>query len=548
MKPLDIGERSSHSKGSRKSLRSQIHHKYLPVKVTSHQDKQQVIVDQLQLNKHSLADYLLILPSFGWLINRQLGFIEIGEEANRPKSFILPLLVGGLLWFLPSPVGVNEQAWHLLAIFLATIIGFITKPLPIGAVAVIALTVSVITNTLTIEQGLSGFSHKTAWLTVCSFLVARAIIKTGLGTRIAYLFITIFGKNTLLLSYGLLITDLILSPVMPSGNARGGGVIFPIVKSLATAFGSEPYDGTERKIGSFLMTTAYQGTQITTALFLTAMVANPLMAQLAKEIAGVNIDWITWALAALLPGVISLIVMPLIVYWFYPPQLKYTPDAPQIAQDKLKKIGKIRPSEWSMIVIFIVLLVLWGWGNQLWGIESVTTSLIGVILLLATRVLTWTDITQEQKAWDIFIWFSILLMMATFLSQFGFIDWISNVIGSAIENLWWQLAFACLSLVYFYSNYFFASKAARASAMYPAFLSVAVSLGTPPMYAALILAFLINLSGCLTHYGTAEAPIYFGAGYVDAATWCILGFYLSLAYLIIWTLIGGWWWHLLGLV
>ncbi|WP_019507428.1 anion permease [Pleurocapsa sp. PCC 7319] len=548
MKPLDTGERSSQSKGSRKSLRSQIHHKYLPVKVTSHQDKQQVIVDQLKLNKHSWADYLLILPSFGWLINRKLGFIEIGEEVNRPKSFIFPLFVGILLWFIPSPEGVNEQAWHLLAIFLATIIGFITKPLPIGAVAVIALTVSVITDTLTIEQGLSGFSHKTAWLTVCSFLVARAIIKTGLGTRIAYLFITIFGKNTLLLSYGLLITDLILSPVMPSGNARGGGVIFPIVKSLATAFDSEPYDGTERKIGSFLMTTAYQGTQITTALFLTAMVANPLMAQLADEIAGVQIDWITWALAALLPGVISLIAMPLIVYWFYPPQLRSTPDAPQIAQDKLKKMGKIRPSEWSMIVIFIVLLVLWGWGNQLWGIESVTTSLIGVILLLATGVLTWKDITQEQKAWDIFIWFSILLMMATFLSQFGFIGWVSNVIGSAIENLWWQVAFACLSLVYFYSNYFFASKAARASAMFPAFLSVAISLGTPPMYAALVLAFLINLSGCLTHYGTAEAPIYFGAGYVDAATWCILGFYLSLAYLIIWTLLGGWWWHLLGLV
>ncbi len=548
MKSPGISEPSNPNRVSRSSLRSQLHEKYRQLKVTNQQNTQPTPSNNHRLSKHSSAKYLLfILPSFGWLISRQLRLVEISQRTNQSNSWWLPLLVGGIFWWLPSPMGVNEQAWHLLAIFLATILGFITKPLPIGAVAIIALTVSVATNTLTIEQGLSGFSQKTAWLTVSSFLIARAIIKTGLGTRIAYLFMTIFGKNTLLLSYGLLITDIILSPVMPSGNARSGGVIFPIVKSLATAYHSEPHDGTERKIGAFLMTTAYQGTQITTALFLTAMVANPLMAQLAQEIAGVHIDWMTWALAALLPGSISLLTMPLVIYRFYPPLLKSTPEAPQMAQDKLKQMGKIRQSEWAMLGIFLVLLLFWGWGKQ-WGIESVTTSLIGIVLLLITRVLTWGDITQEKKAWDIFVWFSILLMMATFLSQFGFIDWVSEVIGSVVQNLWWQVAFACLSLVYFYSNYFFASKAARASAMYPAFLSVAVSLGTPPMYAALVLAFLINLSGCLTHYGTAVAPIYFGAGYVDAATWCRLGFNLSLAYLIIWTVIGGWWWKLLGLV
>lgn len=507
------------------------------------------VVNEFKLRKYLLVwRWLLIFRGFSWLVSRQLKLNKIGNKIRQSSSWLLPLLVGAVIWLLPSPTGVEERAWHLLAIFLATIVGFITKPLPIGAVAIIALTVSMISNTLTIEQGLSGFSQKTAWLTVSSYLIARAIIKTGLGTRIAYLFMTLFGKNTLLLSYGLLITDLVLSPVMPSGNARSGGIIFPIVKSLATAYRSQPDDGTERKIGAFLMISSYQGTQITTALFLTAMVANPLMAQLAYEIAGVRIDWLTWALAALLPGSLSLLIMPLLVNWLYPPQLKSTPEAPKLARYKLEEMGHIKHSEWAMLGIFMVLLLLWGWGKQLWGIESVTTSLFGIVLLLISGVLTWKDIIQEQKAWEIFIWFSILLMMATFLSQFGFIDWISRAIGGTIENLWWQIAFAYLSLVYFYSNYFFASKAVRASAMYPAFLSLAVSLGTPPMYAALVLAFLVNLSGCLTHYGTAVAPIYFGAGYVDAATWCRLGFNLSLVYLIIWTAIGGFWWRLLGLI
>ena len=545
MKLLDTARRYSRGKVSRSYLffRSPQKSDY---KSWQNQDfDRHIVVNESKLRKHLLIwRWLLTFRYFSWLVFRQLKLNKIKQSS----SWLLPLSVGILIWFLPSPTGVEEQAWHLLAIFLATIVGFVTKPLPIGATAIIALAVLVTSNTLTIEQGLSGFSEKTAWLTVNSFLIARAIIKTGLGTRIAYLFITLFGKSTLLLSYGILLTDFVLSPVMPSGNARGGGVIFPIVKSLATAYRSEPNDGTKRKIGAFLMITAYQGTQITTALFLTAMVSNPLMAQLAYEIAGVQIDWLTWALAALLPGSLSMLIMPLLVYWCYPPQLKSTPEAPKLARRKLQEMGNIKQREWAMLGIFTILLLLWGWGKQLWGIESVTTSLIGVVLLLMLRVLTWKDIIREQKTWDIFIWFSILLMMASFLSQFGLIDWVSNLIGSMIQDFWWQTAFVCLSVAYFYSNYFFASKAARASAMYPAFLALAISLGTPPMYAALVLAFLVNLSGCLTHYATAEAPIYFATGYVDAATWCKLGFYLSLAYLIIWTVIGGFWWQLLGLI
>ncbi len=448
---------------------------------------------------------------------------------------------------LPPPIGITIVGWHLLAIFLATVVGFVTKPMTQGAISIIAIIILVVSNTLTLEQGLSGFSSSTSWLTCSSFLIARAIIKTGLASRIAYGFMSVLGKNTLFLSYGLLATDLILSPAMPSGNARAGGVIFPLVKSLATAYKSESYDGTAQRIGGFLMVTAYQGTQITTAMFLTAMVANPLMAQLAKEI-GINLDWLTWALAALVPGTISLLLMPIIIYVLAPPEIKNTPEAPQLAKKKLSSMGKVSRQEWLMLITVLLLLFLWSFGNKLGGIESATTALIGVALLLTTQVLTWKDVVEEHKTWDIFIWFSTLLMMATFLEQLGLISWLSVALGELIQNLSWQWAFLWLGAAYFYGNYFFASKAARAGAMYPAFLSVAITLGTPPMYAALSLAFLVNLSGCLTHYATAEAPIYYGAGYIDASTWLKLGWILSLVYLFVWLVIGGFWWRFLGIV
>ncbi|MEO0925207.1 MAG: anion permease [Cyanobacteria bacterium J06643_13] len=460
---------------------------------------------------------------------------------------VLPIAVFLLFWSLPTPGGVSIQAWHLLAIFLGTIASFITKPLPMGASALVALAIALVTNTLTIEQGLGGFSSTTSWLTFCSFLIAKAIVKTGLGTRIAYGFMAILGRNTLSLSYGLLATDLILSPVMPSGNARSGGIIFPLVKSLSGIYQSQPNDGTARRMGAYLSFVAFQGTQITTSMFLTAMVANPLMARLASSIGGVEIDWLSWSLAALVPGGICLILMPLVVYRCFPPEIDRTPGAAHVARQKLRSMGRLKSAEVSMTVTFCLLLCLWVFGDRLGNISSVTTALIGVALLLLTQVLSWSEILNEHKAWDILIWFSILLTMATHLNQFGFIPWVSQMMNSLVSEMSWQGGFLILCLAYFYSNYFFASKAVRASAMYPAFLGVAVVIGTPGVYAALSLAALTNLSGCLTHYGTAVAPMYFSAGYVDAATWCKLGFILSLVYLPVWLIGGGLWWQILGL-
>jgi divalent anion:Na+ symporter, DASS family len=467
-------------------------------------------------------------------------------NTRRIVAISLPIILGGFLWFTPSPDGINEKTWHLFAIFLATIVNFILRPLPIGAVATIGLVICVITGTLKLEEGLSGFSSTTSWLTLSSFLIARAILKTGLAIRIGYLFMSILGRNTLALSYGLLATDLILAPVMPSGNARSGGVVFPLVKSISSAFHSEPFDGTANRIGAFLMKTAFQGTHITTAMFLTAMVANPLMAELAEKMAGVKISWITWALAAFLPGMISIAVMPIVVYRLCPPKIKQTPEATKLAHAKLKEMGKIKQSELWMICIFIILLFLWTLGDPLMGIKSATTALIGIVLLLISNLLTWDDILEEKQAWDIFVWFSVLLTMATYLNEFGFTAWASQIVENLIQGWSWQMAFLVLSLMCFYNTYFFASKTALASAIYPAFLAIALAVGVPPMYAALVLAFFMNLSGCLTHYGAAVAPVYYGAGYIDLTTWWKTGFVLSLVYIPVWLLIGGFWWRVLG--
>ncbi len=458
---------------------------------------------------------------------------------------LITVAIGLVIWFIPPPEGVDIKAWHLLAIFVATILGIILKPLPMGAVAMLGMAATALTGTLSIGDTLSGFSNSVIWLIVFAFFIARGFIKTGLGARIAYLFVALLGKKTLGLSYGLIATDLILAPAIPSNTARAGGVIFPILKSLAMAYGSDPEDGTARKVGGFLTKTAFQGTVITSAMFLTAMAANPLAAQLAGDM-GIEITWGGWAMAAIVPGLVSLLVIPLLIYRLYPPEIKETPGAAKMAKDELAKMGKLKTSEWIMLGAFVGLLVLWIFGKSL-SVNSTTAAMAGLGFLLFTGVLTWNDVRKEEGAWDTLVWFAALVMMATFLSKLGLIPWFSDAVGARMEGISWVPAFGMLSLVYFYSHYLFASNTAHVSSMYAPFLAVALVVGTPPLLAALVLAFFSNLFSSMTHYGTGPAPVLFGSGYVDLGTWWKLGGIISVVNIVIWLGIGGVWWKILGL-
>ena len=476
----------------------------------------------------------------------------------RTGRLVATALVGIGVWFLPVPAGVEPGAWQLLAIFVATIAGIILRPLPMGAIALVATGVAVLSRTLTIDEATAGFGAPIVWLVVTAFFIATTFIHTGLGIRIAYHFMRVLGKHTLGLAYGLVATDLVLAPVIPSNTARAGGVIFPILQSLCASLradsspdapGDAPGDVAEDVAGDvagFLTFTAYQGTCVTSAMFLTAMVANPLAVELAAQ-QGIEITWTRWALAASLPGLVSLAVVPLLIFYLYPVKTRATPEARELARRYLREMGPMARNERILLCVFVLLLGLWIFGSTL-GIATTTTALVGVGALLVTGALPWEKVLRQKAAWDTLIWFAVLVMMASQLGERGLVDWFSENVASVIGGESWLPAFLGLSLIYFYSHYFFASNTAHVSAMYAPFLVVALAVGTPPLFAALVLAYFSNLFASMTHYGTAPAPIFFGSGNVGLGTWWKLGALISLVNIAIWLGIGSLWWKALGIL
>lgn len=458
---------------------------------------------------------------------------------------LITLAFVAVIWLLPTPADLTIEAWHLFAIFVGTIIGFILQPFPLGAVAMISIVLVSLTQTIPLKMALSGFSNTTIWLIVCAFLFAKGFIKTGLGRRIAYTLIYYFGSSSLKLAYVLSISDFIISPATPSNTARGGGILFPIVKSLAFAFNSKP-GATTRKIGAFLMVATFQVDAPIAAMFLTACAPNLLMATLAEQVANLNLSWGTWAIVGIIPGILSIIVIPFVIYKMYPPEIKKTPAAQKIAKKELDIMGKMSREEKIISAIFIGALLLWS-TSQYTAIDSTAVAILGVSMMLITNILTWDDVLSEKSAWDGMIWMGTIVGLADAMNKLGFIAWFAQSVIVHLDGISWMITLSILFFVYMYSHYFFASLSGHATAMYGVFLAVAVATQAPPYLAAFGLAVLSNLMAGLTHYSTGSAPIYFGTGFVEQKQWWKIGFVCSVINFIIWIGIGAVWWKIIGI-
>ena len=423
-------------------------------------------------------------------------------------------------------------------------VGLVVQPMGGAAIVFLAVTIVSVTGLAPIGKALAGYGDPVVWLVLAAFFISRGMIKTGLGRRIALHFIKWLGKSSLGLGYGLASTELVLGTIIPSTGARSGGVIFPIGKSLSETYDSHP-GPTAKRLGAFLMVLLYNTNVIVCAMFLTGQASNPLIAAFARDSAHVSISYSKWLVAAIVPGLLAFAIVPLVIYRIFPPEVKNTPAAVDVARTDLIRLGAMSREEKLMSGVFAFVLILW-LTQSLHHIDYSAVALLGVAVLLITNVLSWEDMLAERNAWDVFVWYGGLLQLAKLLSETGVTKWFADYSASYISGWQWWTALVVLGLIFFYAHYAFASITAHATAMYVPFLAVCIASGAPPIVEVLVLAHFANLSAGLTHYGTTPAPIYFGAGYVTQREWWRVGLAVSVVNIIIWGTIGPLWWHILG--
>lgn len=455
------------------------------------------------------------------------------------------ILVPVFMLCLPAPQGLTPHAWKFCAVYIGAILGLILRPVPEPVVLLVAMGIASLGLGET-AAALSGFASATAWLVFAAFIVGQCFIDTGLGRRIAYHIIRLGGGKTLNLGYASALADYVMCPAMPSNTARTGGIVFPIFNSLVKTLEPSP-DPNARSVGRFIMVNMYQVSLITSGLFITASAVPALIMRFGKDITGVEITWIEYATAISVPGLLSLLVIPLIVYKLCTPDLK-TFDNKKLADDGLRELGPITRNEKLLLLLFV--LALLGWGtSMLTKLDATGIAIVFCSLSLILGIINWERVLQCKGAWSTLIWYAGIISLAGGLNKHGFFKWLGTTLQGNLsfdghEKLTILLILVVFSVVV---RYIFASTAAFVAAMIPVLLSAGHALGVPGAPLIMMLAQSAIIASVLTHYGNAAAPIIFGTGYVDIKTWWIIGHITTFTVLAIFFTVGIWWWSFLGI-
>jgi DASS family divalent anion:Na+ symporter len=427
-----------------------------------------------------------------------------------PRLATLAIAAG--VWWWPVPDGLTPEAWHLFAIFAAAIFAVITGALPLLTASILALALSVLTGTLAPEKAYSGFANGTILLIVVAFLVARAVVKCGLGQRIGHAVVSVFGRSTLGLVYSIFIVDGVIAPAFPSNTARSG-VLYPLAFSLAEAAGARPGDPARRRLGALLMFSGIASLSLSSALWLTAMAANPIGAEMARPF-GVEITFASWLIASSVPTLAAMAVLPLVLYKLMPPEVTATPEAPAAARAALSALGPFRRHERIVSLVFIAMVGLWAVAASL-DLDSTAVAFLGLAVLLVTGVLTPRDIAQEGDVLATYIWFAVLFTLSAQLNELGFMAFLGERLAAAMTGLSALWAALLLIVAYVLFHYLFVSQTAHLLALFAVFLDVGVKLGVPAGPLAFQLLFATNYFSSITPQGSSANLLFAGSGFLE---------------------------------
>ena len=459
-----------------------------------------------------------------------------------PLNALIPLMVGITIMLIPAPEGLSVVAWQYFAMFVAVIVGLVLEPIPGSIIGLLGISVAAGFQLIgdkpsaAVNWALSGFSNSTIWLIFVAYMFGLGYEKTGLGRRVALKLVKVLGKKTLGLGYAVALSEFCLAPFMPSNTARSGGTIYPIIKNIPEIFDSRPGD-TSRKMGAYLMWVGLATCAVTSTLFLTANAPNLLGLELVSKTLKISVSWREWFFGILPLGIACFLLMPLLTYWLYPPQIKSSEGADKWAADALAEMGKVSGREIRMAVLAVIALSLWIFADTL--INPTMVAIIVFVAMILTRIITWDDVLGYRQAWNMLIWFGTLVALADGLKIVGFLKWFAATTSGMMSGLPIMWIVILMVAIYYLVHYMFASLTAHATALMPVFLAAVLTVPEMPLkLVAMLLCYTSGISCLLTPYASGPSAIYYGSGYISRLDFWRLGAIFGVLFLAALLLVG----------
>jgi len=394
---------------------------------------------------------------------------------------------------------------------------------------------------------LSGFSHHVNWLVFFAYQIGKCIEITGLGKRISYIILKTFGSSLKGIGYAIFIIELVLAPFIPCNVARGGCIVLPIVNSIIENI-TQNYHNVPSKALNFLYLCGSHANLIISSIYLTASASNPVLVSKVVSIYGheYELHFVKWFIGAIVPGAIVILIVPQVISMYLKQGNIDLEHTQTYSERMLRQMKSITTNEKYLCVVFAGCLTLWITGT-LTGLDAALVTFLGVLSLIALRVITWDDIIGNKKAWDTFFWLGGMIVMANQLSAVGISSLIGEYIASLVEDIpIFAIQVVLLFTFYFLTMMFFSSLTGHVIALAGPFMNAAEKLNIPKGLTVAFLAYYTLLCACLTHYSCGTTIMYYTQSRMKSKHYIIVGFIVGAICITVYSTVGSLWWKILG--
>ncbi len=445
-------------------------------------------------------------------------------------------LIFGLIISSPPPQGLSPQGMKSLAIFFVCVVFWVTNVIPLMITSLLAIILFPLLGVLDSKLTYSLFGNKAVFFILGAFILASALMRSGLSTRVALIVLKKFGHSPHSLLLSILLLPAFVSFWM-SAHAVAA-MMFPIVSEITDAL---KLRGTKSNYGKSLFLAMAWGCIIGgTATFLGGARA-PLALGILFEINGQSIDFVTWALAGMPTVLIMLFLTYILISKFFPCEIEDVSPAEELLREKVVALGEVSVKEKALGVLMLATICCWVFWGQVLGLANI--ALGAVFIAFTFRLMHWKEV-EEDVNWGIFLMYGGAICLGLAMEKSGAAKWLAeNTLPSSLNSPWGlilPLSFISLFLTEAISN------SAVVAFLMPIAISISPQFNVDPIVATLVLTIPSGLALILP-MGTPATAIAFSSGFIKPKDTLIGGFLLKIVAWIIFNLLVYFYWPMIGL-
>ena len=487
-----------------------------------------------------------------------------GEKAGffKQYGFYLALAVLAAIVLMPPQEGLSVAGQRMIGIMVFSVIVWATTAIsyPVSAgviITLIAFLIGFAPNPATgkiygtaggLAMGLKGFSETAFCLVAAAMFLAAAMTKTGLDKRIALVILSKLGAKANRVVIGVILCGFILSFFVPSTTARVACLV-PIVMGMIKAF-DVPL---KSRFAAMLMITVAQVDSVWNVGIKTAAAQNMVAVNFIKSQLGVDISWLDWFIAAAPFAILMSFCLYHLRMYLFPPEIDEIPGGQATVKRLLNEMGPVTVNEKKLLSISIVLLFFWTTEKMLHPLDTSTTTMLAVTLLMLPKigVMNWEE-TVHKINWGTVLLFGVGISLGSALLSTKAATWMANQIVASfgLANSSTIVVLAIMSLFLIFIHMGFASATGLAAAIIPIVISVLQSLKTPGVNVigmTMILQYVVSF-GFILPVNAPQNMIAYGTDTFEVRDFVRSGIPLTIIGFGLIMLLGATYWKWLGLV